>query len=157
VPTGGVASVASLPEQRRKGTSPHCCAGRLAEWERGQAISTLYTPHPALYRKYGWEIVTSALEFSLNPKDVRPIREAKGVGGRRVDFDSWALLDGVYLKHVRERNGPLLRSEPWWREVVLGGAREPWDAAVCESEGGIGLRGLPRRVDTSSSAATTLR
>lgn len=152
VPTGGVASVASLPEQRRKGHVGAMLRRAIADMrERGQAVSALYTPHPALYRKHGWEIAANALEFSLKPKDVRPIRDAKGVGCRRVDFDGWALLDGIYRKHVQERNGPLLRTEMWWREAVLGGTREPWDAAVCESEGGEALGYVvyrTRRVDT---------
>ena len=54
----GVAGVACLPEYRRRGYVGALLKQALMEMhDRGEALSALYTPHVALYRRYGWEIV----------------------------------------------------------------------------------------------------
>ena len=39
--------------------------------ERGQLLSGLYTPHDALYQRFGWERAEGKKSYTFEPKDVR--------------------------------------------------------------------------------------
>lgn len=133
---GGIASAACLPEERRRGL-----VGRLLTYsldymrQRGMALSGLYTPHPSLYRRYGWSVAHRVLRYSFNPKDIR-VRWLERPRGRprRIAEDDWPVLDSLYQERLQTRNGYLQRSESWWRQAVLRGLydakRRLNDAAV---------------------------
>ena len=142
LPFGGIGSVACLPEERRKGYVGKLLRRALELMrERGQVLSGLYTPHYALYRRFGWMVACHLLRYSFAPKDialtpnVRPRGEA-----RRVSNRDWAALDDVYRRFIDRRNGYLRRSEHWWRAAVLRSlyAETPGhrDAAVWVGEDG---------------------
>lgn len=121
VPLGGVSSVACLPEHRRKGYVGRLLRHALSEMrDRGQALSSLYTPHPSLYRRYGWMTAGSAVKHVWRPKDVRP-GAPKGPQGRamRVGEEALPALEDVYRRFTAARTGCLARSEAWWREAVF--------------------------------------
>jgi predicted acetyltransferase len=120
-PFAGVASVACLPEHRRKGY-----AGRLLTYtlemmrNEGQVLSGLYTPHVALYRRYGWMQATQILRYTFRPKDIALTVPGQPRGeAARVPHEEWARLDATYRAYVAHRNGYLHRSEEWWRKAVL--------------------------------------
>ncbi|HXG43052.1 MAG TPA: GNAT family N-acetyltransferase [Dehalococcoidia bacterium] len=127
VPLGAVSMVSCLPEERRRGL-----VGRLLGYslrhmrERGLCLSGLFTPHPSLYRRYGWAVAHPYLLCSVDPKtvDVRWLPRPQG-RPRRVDVESWPLLDGLHLEWAARRNGPLVRSEGWWRRAVFAGLYWP--------------------------------
>lgn len=142
VALGGVSSVACLPEHRRKGHVGRLLRHALAEMkERGQALSSLYTPHPALYRRYGWMVAGSALKHAWHPKQLR-LHAASGPIGRarRAGDDALPALDAVYRRFTEGRTGYLLRSETWWREAVFrrlyDERRTPNDVALWENGAG---------------------
>ncbi|HEX5370957.1 MAG TPA: GNAT family N-acetyltransferase, partial [Dehalococcoidia bacterium] len=57
IPFGAVSPVATAPEHRRQGHAAQMLRRSLELMkDRGQVISGLTTPHPALYRRFGWEI-----------------------------------------------------------------------------------------------------
>ncbi len=94
IPMGGVSAVACLPEYRRKGYVGMLLRHALETMrEAGQPLSGLFTPHPALYRKYGWMVAASNLKYTLNAKQVAP--------------------------YLTTRTGPLVRSERWWKEAFF--------------------------------------
>ncbi len=121
VPLGGVSSVACLPEHRRKGHIGRLLRHSLSEMrERGQALSSLYTPHPALYRRSGWMVAGSALKHTWNPKQVR-LHHGHAPSGRavRVAEEDRPLLEDLYQRFTAGRNGYLVRPERWWKEAVF--------------------------------------
>jgi predicted acetyltransferase len=105
-----------------------------------QPLSGLYTPHDALYARYGWERAEGRRRYQFSPKDVR--LRLRGGRGRldAVTTNDWERLNRVFNAWAELRNGPLLRHEVWWKYVVMEtrdatGAR-PHSAYVWVSENG---------------------
>jgi predicted acetyltransferase len=120
-PFAGVASVACLPEHRRKGYTGRLLTHALDMMrQEGQVLSGLYTPHVALYRRYGWMQTGRLLRYSFRPKDVTLVVPGQPRGEAvRVSHEDWAGLDALYRAYIARRNGYLHRSEQWWRQGVL--------------------------------------
>jgi predicted acetyltransferase len=142
VPMGGVSAVACLPEARRKGH-----VGRLLRYalermrENGQPLSGLYTPHPSLYRRYGWAYASAAVKTTFNPKDLALHIKAPPAGRAvRVTDEDWPALESIYARHTARRTGWHMRSERWWKEAVFRRLYEDkrplCDVAVWESAAG---------------------
>ena len=118
----GVSGVACLPEYRRRGYVGALLKRALVDMrDRGQLLSGLYTPHIALYRRYGWEIAARNIRYSFNAKDVKTIVPPP-TGGRirRVTVDEWPALSSLYEEYSADRNCLLVRPEEWWRQRVFG-------------------------------------
>ena len=87
--------------------------------ERGQPISGLYTPHDALYRRYGWERAEEKRSLSFDPGRLEFRTPAPRGKTRPATQDDWKTLDAIYRQHVDPLNGALIRVENWWRFFVL--------------------------------------
>ena len=117
---GAVGPVVCLAEHRRKGY-----VGRLLRMslermrEQGIAMSGLYTPHDALYRRYGWERAEGKKRYVFQAKDISLRLRGQPGTLEPVKADDWQRLDAVYRRYAEPRNGPLHRPEPWWREMIL--------------------------------------
>jgi predicted acetyltransferase len=87
--------------------------------ERGQVLSGLYTPHDALYQRFGWERAEFKQALSFDPKAVR-LRE-RGARGtlEAVGPDGLERLVALYKAATEDKNGPFVRNEVWWREGIL--------------------------------------
>lgn len=121
IPLGGVSNVACLPEHRRKGYVGQLLRHALALMrEQGQPVSSLWTPHPTLYRRYGWMISSSALRYSFQPKDIAPANAARPEGSAyRATEEEWPTIADVYKRFAAPRNGYLDRDERWWKETFF--------------------------------------
>lgn len=119
---GAVSPVASSALHRRKGHAAAVLRRGLEQMrERGQVLSGLYTPHPALYRRYGWEIAGGQRRYEFNPKDLQLSAQPTERGRLSyVTADDWQRLDAVHQRYARDRNGPLERDELWWRNWAFG-------------------------------------
>ena len=119
---GAVGPVVSAPEHRRKGHVGALLRRALADMrERGQVLSGLHTPHPTLYRRYGWEIASRRRRYAFAPKEIELMAQPSERGRFRMLMpDDWAQADRVYRLHSATRNGPLNRGELWWREAIFG-------------------------------------
>jgi len=118
---GGISSVACLPEYRRKGYVGMLLRHALEQMrEARQPLSGLYTPHPTLYRKYGWMVAASNLKYILNPKQIAPYSTAR-VQGRavRVTEEDQPLVEQIFRRYSERRTGPVVRSERWWKEAFF--------------------------------------
>ena len=123
---GAIGPVASLSAYRRQGH-----VGRLLRLsletmrERGQVMSGLFTPHDALYARYGWERAEGRARYQFYPKDIH-LRH-HGASGRleQVDSTAWERLDRIYQAHIRDRNGPFARNPAWWQVAVLAHYESP--------------------------------
>jgi predicted acetyltransferase len=139
----GVGPVVSLPQHRRKGHVGALLREALAVMrDRGQVLSGLHTPHPALYRRYGWEIASYRRTFMFNPKDTA-LRAQPSERGRvrLLQPDDWPQADRVYRQYASMRNGPIHRGDVWWREAIFGRGGEvgvPGDVALWEDGQGNG-------------------
>ena len=134
IPMAGVAGVACLPEYRRRGYVGALLQRALMEMhERGEQLSALYTPHIALYRRFGWAISARNLRYSFAPKDVKTTIPPPTTGRfRRVTVDEWPALNELYEQYASDRNCLIFRPEDWWRRRVFGWEHEIADAAVWE-------------------------
>ena len=135
---GAVGPVVSAPEHRRKGHVGALLRRALADMrERGQLLSGLHTPHPTLYRRYGWEIASLRRRYAFAPKEIELMTQPSERGRfRMLKPDDWAQADRVYRLHSATRNGPLHRGELWWREAIFGvggGRPVPGDVALWEN------------------------
>lgn len=133
---GGVSSVACLPEERRKGHVGKLLRQALSDMrDKKQRLSALYTPHPTLYRRFGWMLAATSTKYTWRPKDVttRDDRPASG-HAVRVNKEDWPALETVYNRFAEGRTGFLVRSERWWQEAVFhriyDTERKPNDVAM---------------------------
>jgi predicted acetyltransferase len=136
---GGVGPVVTLPQHRRKGYVGALLRRALADMrDRGQVLAGLHTPHPALYRRYGWEIASERRVYTFAPKDISLLADPKTRGRTRMlRPDDWPQADRVYRLHSAKRNGPLHRGEVWWKEAIFGGGQpQAGDVALWETDEG---------------------
>lgn len=121
IPMGGVSSVSCLPEHRRKGHVGKLLRQSLSDMrDKKQPLSALYTPHPTLYRRFGWMLAATSTKYTWHPKYVttRDDRPANG-HAVRLTTEDWPTLETVYNRFADGRTGYLVRSERWWREGVF--------------------------------------
>ncbi len=142
VPLGAVSMVSCLPEERRRGLVGRLLVYALEQMRRrGLVLSGLFTPHPSLYRRYGWAVAHRQVRYIFHPKDLAP-RWLESPQGRprRVQEEDWPLLDALYSRWRRARNGLLARSEAWWHRAVFNALytprRRPREAVVWEGPAG---------------------
>jgi len=142
VPMSGVSSVACLPEHRRKGYVGMLLRHALEQMrEAGQPLSALYTPHPSLYRRYGWMVAASNLKFIVNPKHVTAYNSSAARGRAvRITEEDQPVVEDVFRRFNERRTGPLVRSERWWSEAffrrIYDTERKLADVAVWYGENG---------------------
>ena len=132
---GMVGPVVCMPEHRRKGHVGAMLRRAIADMhERGQVISGLGTPHPNLYRKYGWEIAAAYRVYSFPPKEITLLAQPGERGRfRMLAPEDWAVCDRVYRRWGAKRNGPLHRGSVWWQHAIFGITQPlPSDVAVWE-------------------------
>lgn len=122
---GAVSPVANSPLHRRKGHSGAMLRRSLEQMrERGQVLSGLYTPHPAFYRRYGWEVASEWRSFSFKPKDFRlALQPAQRGRFRFLKVEDWQTLEPMFQAYAAAGNGPFNRTETWWRSYVT---EAPW-------------------------------
>jgi predicted acetyltransferase len=118
---GGVSSVACLPEYRRMGYVGMLLRHSLEQMrEAGQPLSALYTPHPSLYRRYGWMVAGSLVKTTFNPKEVAPRVKTPPPGRAvRVSEEDQPVVEQIFRRFCERRTGPLVRSDRWWKEAFF--------------------------------------
>jgi len=142
IPLSGVSHVACLPEHRRKGYVGRLLRHALGVMrEEGQPLSSLWTPHPSLYRRYGWMVASAAYFYRFDPKEIAPADATPAAGSsRRISEEQWPAIAAVYSRFAAPRNGYLDRDELWWKETVFrriyDEKRRPNDVAVWTDDGG---------------------
>jgi predicted acetyltransferase len=117
---GAIGPVACLAGYRRQGHVGKLLRLALERMrDQGMALSGLFTPHDALYARYGWERSEARKLYYMRPSDIR--MRIKGTPGTMtaVTADEWPRLDAIYRRYSGPRNGPLHRVEPLWRHDVL--------------------------------------
>jgi predicted acetyltransferase len=138
---GAVGPVACLAAYRRQGHVGKLLKLSLERMrEGGQPLSGLFTPHDALYGRYGWERAEGRTRFQFYPKDIRLRMRPSGGHTQPAGPDDWERLHVIFNSWAHMRNGPFLRNQVWWQAAILEardntGAR-PMDACVWVGAGG---------------------
>ncbi|WP_245947949.1 GNAT family N-acetyltransferase [Paenibacillus sambharensis] len=124
---GGVASVASWPEERRKGLVAMLMSHALETMKKeGQTISCLHPFSFSFYHKYGYEMYCEYKRYVIETAFLPERQPYQGrIERRNGDIP---LLDGIYRQYAVRYNGMLKRDESWWKESVFD--RKPGHAAV---------------------------
>ncbi|HEU0075959.1 MAG TPA: GNAT family N-acetyltransferase [Dehalococcoidia bacterium] len=122
---GAVSPVANSPLHRRKGHTGAMLRHSIGQMrEAGQVLSGLYTPHPAFYRRYGWEVASEWRSVTFKPKDFGLTLEPSQRGRFRfLKLEDWQTLEPIFQAYAASSNGPFNRSEIWWRSYVT---EVPW-------------------------------
>ncbi|HMO58436.1 MAG TPA: GNAT family N-acetyltransferase, partial [Roseiflexaceae bacterium] len=136
VPCGAIGSVATPPEDRRRGYTGRILRAMCDELRADRRyMCFLYPFKESFYGQYGWVTSSEVRAYRGEPARFASFRQDQG---RFVacDADSFAEFDAVYRRALRGRFGPLVRSEHWWRDTVLSSTyRYLWrdDAGVARA------------------------
>ena len=115
---GGVASVATYPEHRRKGIANSLMDSVLLTMRNeGQILSFLSPFDIAFYRRYGYELTSSSKRITVLKRDFNFYKDISGSVVRLRGFDSVAELNQVYRQYIGRYNGMLVRGEKWWKDT----------------------------------------
>lgn len=117
---GGIAGVATWPENRRQGLVQKLLVHALQTMnESGQVLSCLHPFLIPFYRKFGWEVYCEHKKYVI-PVAKLPLKsDIKGMVKRDVkDIERFNLL---YTAFAVQYNGMLNRDHDWWENSVLDG------------------------------------
>lgn len=118
VPSVGVAAVGIAPHVRGQGVASAFLARTLLDArERGLALASLYASTTRLYRRAGFELAGSWIDYA------QPLRLLDRSGDRelpvrRLDPAAHATLHALHRARAGEEHGLLDRNEALWRRVV---------------------------------------
>jgi len=141
---GGVSSVGTIPEYRRRGLVRELTTRSLVEMrDSGQSVAALWASQAAIYQRYGYAAASSRIRYSIDSVDVRLLVEPDdGLTVERIPLaESFDSLRGVYRQFVAERMGYLHRSKVLWRSSVLQVDEQtgPLHTALCKNRAGESL------------------
>ncbi|MEK4286316.1 GNAT family N-acetyltransferase [Paenibacillus sp. FSL P4-0502] len=118
VPMGGLAGVATWPENRRQGHVAKLLAHTLQTMnEAGQTLSFLHPFLIPFYRKFGWEVYCEYKKYSIPVAKFPKKVEVEGKVRRGVK--DIGVLDNLYNRFAVRYNGTLKRDLDWWENSVL--------------------------------------
>jgi predicted acetyltransferase len=118
---GAIASVASLPENRRGGHVGRMIQHLIIEMkERGIPLSALYPFHQGFYRRYGWDVACSWIDHEIPVELLGHLRKYSGVIDRHLPGQAdWREIAPVYRRWAASRRGYVAReTEHHWRTAV---------------------------------------
>ena len=117
IPMGGISSVATWPEYRRKGMVKDLLTHALRKMkENGQLVSYLHPFSVPFYRKYGWEMAFAKKKYEIPMERIRKDWDASGYVKRGVTDIS--TFNTIYHTYTKQFNGSLIRDEKWWKQRV---------------------------------------
>lgn len=118
---GGIASVSTYPEHRRKGVVNRLMDTALQSMrEEGHTLSYLHPFDIAFYRRYGYELISSLKKTTVLVKDLFYYKGVSGTVVRKNGFEDLDEVNRIYSTWCRQYNGMLTRREKWWRDSVYG-------------------------------------
>jgi len=116
---GGISSVATWPEYRRKGLVKELLRHALRDMKKnGQHLSLLHPFSFPFYHKYGWEYTFTEQHYSIPINKLKKDWEASGYVKRSTTADI-PLLHQLYTSYAKSYNGMLVRDEAWWKQRVI--------------------------------------
>lgn len=111
VPTNGIAGVAVSAEHRGAGLLDELMAAVLDEGlrERREVISTLFPTAPGIYRRYGFELISSYDTVEIPTSRLAAVPAPTGTTIRRATPADVDAVHRIYATWAAAQNGPLTR------------------------------------------------
>ncbi|SCY81964.1 GNAT family N-acetyltransferase [Alkaliphilus peptidifermentans] len=123
---GGIASVSTYPEYRRKGIVNRLINLSIETMkEEGHILSYLHPFDINFYRKYGYELISNLKKTTILNKDLSYYKGIEGKVERKKGLDGLSTVNEIYTKYITKYNGMLIRSEKWWRDNQYDGEHIP--------------------------------
>ena len=122
VKMAGIAGVATPPQARRNGYLKILLNQLLDElYTKGYAISVLEPFYFPFYKKFGYELFSTAKEVRVKLGAMQYfLSQAKGGGHWKVvKPDEWQILDAIYNEFCKGKFGRLTRDQTWWNVRVF--------------------------------------
>jgi len=117
---GGIGEVSTHPDHRRRGYATMAMRDPIAYMERvGCHFSMLGTGINAFYERLGWRTYLRTF-LTFDPKQVAlPDESAGDLKVQEIDWDQdLPALKRIYREYNRDKIGPFIRSEEYWREAT---------------------------------------
>lgn len=112
---GFITSVSTYPEYTGKGIMSRLMKKSLTRMKKKhQSLALLYPYSIPLYRKYGWEIISNKISFSIKDRQIPAKAKAPGYV-RRVDWENEEFMD-LHSKFAQQTHGCLFRNFLAWEE-----------------------------------------
>lgn len=117
---GGIAGVATWPEERRRGSVKELLLHSLKTMrENQQAISFLHPFKISFYRKFGWEVAFNKKWYQLQSEHLKAMKPAGGYLKRLDEVQAVEVCGSIYDTYKKRANGLIKRSSKYWEETVL--------------------------------------
>ncbi|MFD2681112.1 GNAT family N-acetyltransferase [Bacillus seohaeanensis] len=114
---GGIASVSTYPEYRRKGYVRKLLAESLSVMkDNNQTVSMLHPFQVGFYRKFGWELFVNLKKVSVTQEELKPFPSKRGKIKRYNKHDFPDDLYKLYDLYAKDYNGGIYRTKDWWKE-----------------------------------------
>ncbi len=138
---GGVSTVGTLPEYRRRGLVRKITERSFADMrERGQSVAALWASQAAIYQRYGYATASAMCRYTIDTIDIRLLEEAASdLTVTRVPLaQAFDDIRDIYRTYVADRVGYLHRSKPLWTGNALEDqeASGPVNVAICRDGAG---------------------
>lgn len=138
---GGVTTVATAPEYRRRGLLREMTTRALAlQREAGQSVAALWASQAAIYQRYGYCAATSQISYQIDSVDVRLLEPANDDYSVARDSLGTLMADikAIYRQFIADRTGYLHRSSALWQANFLTETSDsgPVHAALCRDANG---------------------
>lgn len=112
---GFITSVSTYPEYSGKGIMSRLMRQSLARMrEKNQPLALLYPYSIPLYRRFGWEIISNKISYSVKDRQIPSKAKAAGFV-RRVDWGNADFM-ALHTRFARQTHGCLLRNALAWEE-----------------------------------------
>lgn len=116
-PMGGIASVSTYPEYRRRGIVNELMRLSLEKMkEQKQMLSFLHPFSIDFYRRYGYELISNLKTVEIDSYDLNYYKDIKGKTYVPKEYDSLEDIDAVYEKYAGKYNSMLKRTSRWWKQ-----------------------------------------
>lgn len=110
VPTTGIAGVTIVGERRGEGLLDDLFHAVLEHGRTaGQVVSTLFPTAPGIYRRYGYELISSYDTVEVPVAALSQVKPVEGITLRRAGAADFDALRHVYDVWAAAQNGPLTR------------------------------------------------
>jgi predicted acetyltransferase len=117
---GGIASVATWPEFRRKKYVTQLLTKALETMrENSQVVSYLHPFKVSFYRKFGWDLISSYAKIEVPQQDLIKLRDSSGIVKRLPKEESIEVANRIYEQYAEKYNALLKRTSSWWNHFVM--------------------------------------
>lgn len=118
IPMGGIGGVATLPEEREKKYIRSIFEYSMKEmYENGYVFSYLFPFSHSYYRKFGYELNMTNINYSVPAQAFRHIAQTGDLKLYTKDMDSSDIVS-VYEEYIKDKNLSIIRTDRLWKRFL---------------------------------------